>query len=286
MSEIFMSWCHPIEVRWFFATISPQIYIVLAVQKRRFSKHTVLRSVLTYSQVIRIPRNEHFRSIELNIERQTTWLHWTLGPLRNIAAVTAILIGFVAVVAPIAMIMVFPVAGAGERSVSMPDVTCLDFNSWEEADSFFQTLKPLSREKLVLDTNNNGIPCDGMLPRERAEHEEFEVNCIDFQHRDEAEYFFEVYDSRGENQFGLDRDLDGRPCETLPPLDNTSRVLSRLDRLWSDDARFAADPNCGDFETWIEANEFFLKAGGPETDPHDLDGDSDGIPCESLPGAP
>ena len=118
-----------------------------------------------------------------------------------------------------------------------------------------------------------------------ADLEEFKVNCNDFQHRDEAEHFFEVYDSLGENRFGLDRDLDGRPCETLPPLDSISRVLNRLDRLWSDDARFAADANCGDFETWVEANEFFLRAGGPESDPHRLDNDNDGIPCESLPGS-
>ena len=93
----------------------------------------------------------------------------------------------------------------------MPEVTCLEFNSWEQADSLFQTLKPVSQEKLVLDTNSNGIPCEGMLSSERGVREEFDVICDDFQHRDEAEHFFEVYDSLGENRFGLDRDLDGRP---------------------------------------------------------------------------
>ena len=209
-----------------------------------------------------------------------------IGRLQRIAAITAILTGFGVIGSAIAIISVFPVASASERHEAMPEVTCLEFNSWEESDSLFQTLKPSSRERLVLDTNGNGIPCDGILPRERADYEEFEVNCNDFQHRDEAEYFFEVYDTVGENRFGLDSDLDGRPCEALPPLDNMPRVLNRLDRLWSDDARFPADANCSDFETWIEANEFFMRAGGPGSDPHDLDGDSDGIPCESLPGAP
>ena len=124
------------------------------------------------------------------------------------------------------------------------------------------------------------------MPRTSLPHEEFDVVCDDFQHRDEAEYFFDQYDAPNSNLYGLDRDLDGRPCETLPPLDSMSRVLNRLNRLWSDDARFAADADCGDFETWIEANEFFMRAGGPESDPHRLDNDSDGIPCESLPGAP
>ncbi len=239
--------------------------------------------MLTYSKVVTIRFNEHFMSIELKSALHAAWLHERLELLRRIAAVTVVLIGLALVGFAIVMITV---ASASGRSLSMPEVTCLEFTSWEEADSVFQTLEPSSREKLALDTNGNGIPCDGILPRERTDLEEFKVNCNDFQHRDEAEHFFEVYDSLGENRFGLDRDLDGRPCETLPPLDSMSRVLNRLDRLWDDDARFVADANCGDFETWVEANEFFLRAGGPESDPHRLDNDNDGIPCESLPGAP
>lgn len=45
-----------------------------------------------------------------------------------------------------------------------------------------------------------------------------------------------------------------------------------------------ADKNCGDFRTWQEANAFFLSAG--PGDPHHLDSNHDGVPCESLPGAP
>ena len=46
------------------------------------------------------------------------------------------------------------------------------------------------------------------------------------------------------------------------------------------------DRNCSDFDTWQEANAFFLAAGGPNSDPHRLDRNSDGVPCESLPGSP
>ena len=46
------------------------------------------------------------------------------------------------------------------------------------------------------------------------------------------------------------------------------------------------DRNCGDFSTWDDAYAFFLAEGGPAEDPHRLDNDNDGIPCESLPGAP
>ncbi|MDA1229096.1 MAG: HNH endonuclease family protein [Chloroflexi bacterium] len=45
------------------------------------------------------------------------------------------------------------------------------------------------------------------------------------------------------------------------------------------------DRNCGDFDTWQEAQDFFKAAGGPITDRHRLDSDKDGTVCESLPGA-
>lgn len=43
------------------------------------------------------------------------------------------------------------------------------------------------------------------------------------------------------------------------------------------------DRNCGHFDTHAEAQAFFEAAGGPASDPHRLDGDNDGIACESLP---
>ncbi|MDA1129209.1 MAG: excalibur calcium-binding domain-containing protein [Chloroflexi bacterium] len=49
---------------------------------------------------------------------------------------------------------------------------------------------------------------------------------------------------------------------------------------------FGPDRNCGDFDTWEEAQEFYEAAGGPEEDSHRLDADRDGIACASLPGAP
>jgi hypothetical protein len=42
---------------------------------------------------------------------------------------------------------------------------------------------------------------------------------------------------------------------------------------------YGADRNCGDFETTAEAQLFFHAAGGPATDPHELDPDLDGIAC-------
>ena len=44
----------------------------------------------------------------------------------------------------------------------------------------------------------------------------------------------------------------------------------------------AGDKDCSDFNTWQEAQKFYKRHGGPQRDPHRLDGDDDGIACESL----
>jgi hypothetical protein len=43
------------------------------------------------------------------------------------------------------------------------------------------------------------------------------------------------------------------------------------------------DRDCGDFSSQAEAQAFFEAAGRPEQDPHRLDGDGNGVVCESLP---
>lgn len=45
----------------------------------------------------------------------------------------------------------------------------------------------------------------------------------------------------------------------------------------------ARDLDCADFSTQKQAQFFFLKHGGPQVDSHRLDGDNDGVACESLP---
>ena len=46
------------------------------------------------------------------------------------------------------------------------------------------------------------------------------------------------------------------------------------------------DRDCGDFDAWQDAQDFYLAAGGPQEDSHGLDLDDDGVACTSLPGAP
>jgi Excalibur calcium-binding domain len=44
----------------------------------------------------------------------------------------------------------------------------------------------------------------------------------------------------------------------------------------------AGDKDCADFATWKQAQKFYKRHGGPQSDPHRLDADHDGIACESL----
>jgi hypothetical protein len=41
--------------------------------------------------------------------------------------------------------------------------------------------------------------------------------------------------------------------------------------------------NCDDFKTQDAAQRFFVKAGGPNNDVNRLDGDNNGVACQSLP---
>lgn len=47
--------------------------------------------------------------------------------------------------------------------------------------------------------------------------------------------------------------------------------------------KYTDEYNCDDFSTQPEAQKFFIAAGGTSKDTNRLDGDKDGIACESLP---
>ena len=58
-----------------------------------------------------------------------------------------------------------------------------------------------------------------------------------------------------------------------------NEYVANTGTLEEDVAEFT-DRNCSDFSTWEEAQSFFESAGSG--DPHQLDGNHDGIACESL----
>ena len=78
----------------------------------------------------------------------------------------------------------------------------------------------------------------------------------------------------------------GSPASPEPASDSTPPVqeASATPNLPYDPA--GPDRDCGDFEDWRNAQDFYEAAGGPADDRHRLDPDGDGVACESLPGAP
>lgn len=56
--------------------------------------------------------------------------------------------------------------------------------------------------------------------------------------------------------------------------------LNRSTYSRSQTTQVSSDRDCGDFSSSAQAQRFFLAAGGPANDPHNLDGDGDGLACE------
>ena len=195
---------------------------------------------------------------------------------------------------------------------SGPDRNCSDFSSWWDAQNFFLAAGGPDEDPHRLDHNGDGTVCESLLPAPEEDspadgssqepspsesssgsNEDFQDrNCGDFDTWEEANDFFLAEGGPDADPHGLDHDGDGTVCESLlpapeedSPADGSSQEPSTSESSSGSDEDFQ-DRDCGDFDTWEEANDFFLSEGGPEDDPHRLDGNNDGVPCESLPGAP
>ena len=104
-------------------------------------------------------------------------------------------------------------------------------------------------------------------------------DCGDFATHEQAQAFFLAAGGPERDPHRLDGDNDGIACESLPDEPSGSTPYSPT-LLYDPNG---PDRNCSAFATQAQAQAFFLAAGGPEHDPHRLDGDHDGIACESLP---
>ena len=120
-------------------------------------------------------------------------------------------------------------------------------------------------------------------------------NCSDFDTWAEAQAFYEAEGGPETDPHRLDHDGDGIACESLPGAPKsptaTPAVESTDPKPTPGTTNTVYDPdgpdrNCSDFDTWADAQAFYEAGGGPETDPHGLDRDRNGIACESLPGTP
>ncbi len=193
----------------------------------------------------------------------------------------------------------------GKGSTSNPEPTptpkrkdtrnCSDFDTWEEAQAFFESEGGPASDPHNLDGNDDGIACQSLpgapgnptptpvsavpTPTAAPASETFEdKNCSDFDTWAEAQAFYESEGGPSSDPHRLDGDGDGTACQSLPGAPGKPAASSTSQ---TEDTH-----NCSDFDTWSEAQSFFESEGGPDSDPHRLDRDGDGIACQSLPGAP
>ena len=185
-------------------------------------------------------------------------------------------------------------------SETFQDQNCSDFDTWAEAQAFFESEGGPASDPHRLDGDGDGIACQSLpgapskgstsKPEPNPTPKPKDTrNCSDFDTWQEAQAFFESEGGPGSDPHRLDRNDDGIACESLPGAPgkpSPSPVSTVPTPTTAPASQTFEDRNCADFETWAEAQAFFESEGGPESDPHRLDGDGDGIACQSLPGAP
>ncbi len=113
-----------------------------------------------------------------------------------------------------------------------------------------------------------------------------EKDCGNFMSHREAQLFFMENDGQIEDLYALDTDKDGIACNA-PGDSGYERITFALfgEPTATPEATVTATVpkrSCNDFATWQEAYDFFISEGGPRSDPHNFDGDRDGVPCTAL----
>ncbi|MEZ5257200.1 MAG: excalibur calcium-binding domain-containing protein [Ilumatobacteraceae bacterium] len=137
-------------------------------------------------------------------------------------------------------------------------------------------------------------------------------DCTDFVDYQDAVDWYEAFVGQFGDVANLDEDHDGQPCESLPgapavPVEPTTTTTAPTTTVAAPAPTAAAtttttsppvpsttgrpgnpgnSKNCADFATWAEAKAWFDFYFPWYGDVAKLDADADGIPCESLPGAP
>ncbi|HAC63956.1 MAG TPA: hypothetical protein DCF68_10560 [Cyanothece sp. UBA12306] len=96
------------------------------------------------------------------------------------------------------------------------DYNCDDFANQEEAQAIFEEYSQ-EGDIFNLDHNNNGIACDSLLTSTfpPCVDESKGCNCSNFLIQEEAQAVYDHFLDQGDI-FGLDRDHDNKPCESLP----------------------------------------------------------------------
>ena len=177
-------------------------------------------------------------------------------------------------------------------STPIPDRNCSDFDSWSEAQKFYEEQGGPDVDPHRLDRDRDGTACQSLPGAPKARFQPAPTprlvnfprplpdrNCAELakQFEDQALY---------EGRYG-NPDIDTGVSESEALCFSLMEASSDAIEAESSGAETALlSVSCSDFVTWDEAQAFFILHGGPESDPYDLDFDENGIPCQSVSGAP
>lgn len=91
-----------------------------------------------------------------------------------------------------------------------------------------------------------------------------------------------VVTASADGEYLVDADPSAPQLVTPAPSEMEDEAVSASGSSLAYDPN-GSDRDCGDFASQEEAQAFYEAAGGPASDPHRLDGEGDGVACESLP---
>ena len=111
-------------------------------------------------------------------------------------------------------------------------------------------------------------------------------DCGSFATFTEAQRFFIASGGPDSDDYGLDTNSDGIACNAPSDRGYESITFATVNEATAVPVATVTatvpDKDCSDFATWQEALDFFISEGGPDSDPHSLDADRDGVPCTAL----
>ena len=167
------------------------------------------------------------------------------------------------------------------------DRNCSDFDTWQQAQDFYEAEGGPAEDPHHLDHNGDGIVCESLpgAPKDDPEpgdsdpqpspspsptpgEDEFvDRNCSDFDTWQQAQDFYEAEGGPAEDPHHLDHNADGIACESLPgaprddpePGDSDPHPSPSPSPTPGEDE--FVDRNCGDFDTWQEAQDFYEAEG-------------------------
>ena len=199
------------------------------------------------------------------------------------------------------------------------DRDCGEFGTYEEALAFFLAAGGPETDRHRLDVNGDGQPCESlpggpssMVPSVAPENTasastspepgavQPDADCLAAGTLRGSHANLTVGLAQGEGESECEPVSPPSTPPALPPLATpaaTPALVPSPTPLPSPEtsptpvaAALVQEPepdvDCSDFLDQQAAQEFFLSEGGPSSDPHGLDGDNDGMACQSLPAAP